>query len=178
MGGGDNLIKLTFEEVLYKHTKLVEKLVWLLRNSETEDADFPLDKISWFYSFVLKKDEIKEFYGEILKMKTEDRLLEELNHVDVSLVMVTSKFSILVRLSEIPIEIKDFYRKIVIQRMYLEKFFQIGSNMDISYSAKMDIWDDKEFELSIDELKNKLQEAIETENYEEAAKIQKQIDKK
>ena len=63
--------------------------------------------------------------------------------------------------------------------MSIEKFFDFSKvNSTISYPTTMDIWDESMLDLSIDELKVKLQEAIETENYEEAAKIQKQIDKK
>jgi protein-arginine kinase activator protein McsA len=50
--------------------------------------------------------------------------------------------------------------------------------MNLSYPMTMDIWDEATADLTIDDLKIKLQEAIDVENYEEAAKIQKQIDNK
>ena len=178
----DNLIKLTLEEALLKHKKLVEKFIWLLRNSETEMADYPLNDIGWFYSFVFKRNEIifnKSLYDKIVKLDIEKRLKEELKHLEVSLCMVTPTFSLLNRLPEIPQEVNDLFRKTVIQRMSIEKFFDFSKvNSTISYPTTMDIWDESMLDLSIDELKVKLQEAIETENYEEAAKIQKQIDKK
>ena len=116
-------------------------------------------------------------------MSVEERLIEELKYVDVSLCMVTPTFSILQRLKEIPNEVKEVYKKTVIQRMYVEQFFGFSinddeSSMEVSYPLKMDVWDEPDEKLSIDDLKEKLKDAIDSENYEEAAKIQKQIDSK
>lgn len=177
----DNLIQLPLEKALFKHKKLVEKFIWLLRNSETEMADYPLNDIGWFYSFVFKRNEIifnKDLYDKLRKMGIEERLKEELKHLEVSLCMITPTFSLLNRLPEIPQEVNDLFKKTVIQRMSIEKFFDFKGNSNISYPTTMDIWDESILDLSIDELKEKLQQAIETENYEDAAKIQKQIDNK
>ena len=40
-----------------------------MRNSETEMADYPLNDIGWFYSFVFKRNEIifnKDLYDKCL----------------------------------------------------------------------------------------------------------------
>lgn len=181
-----DLVKLTYEQVSEKHPELSQNMIWLLRNSLSSDVDFPIDQISWLYSYYFRREEIifnKKLYQRILKMSVEERLIEELKYVDVSLCMVTPTFSILQRLKEIPNEVKEVYKKTVIQRMYVEQFFGFSinddeSSMEVSYPLKMDVWDEPDEKLSIDDLKEKLKEAIDSENYEEAAKIQKQIDSK
>lgn len=181
-----DLVKLTYEDATKKHPELVQNMVWLLRNSLSQDMDFPIDQISWIYSYFFRREDIlfnKALYQRILKMSVEERLTEELKYIDVSLCMVTPTFSILQRLNEIPEEVKQVYKKTVIQRMYVEKFFGFvdnddDSSMNVSYPMKMDVWDEPDKEMSIEDLKEKLREAIDSENYEEAAKIQKQIDGK
>lgn len=178
--GVENLIKLTFDEAVQKHKKLVEKSVWLLRNSEIETAEYPIYDISWFYSFLFKKDEIlydKELYNRVLDMELEERLKEELNHVVVNFCMITPDLSIMMRLQEVPEAVEKIFRKTTRQRMYVEKFFGTSVMKESSTYMKEDIWDKiiPETE-TVDELKTKLQKAIDDEKYEEASEIQKQID--
>jgi hypothetical protein len=174
--GPENLIKLTFDDAVQLHKKLVEKTIWLLRNSEIENYDLPANDISWYYSFLFKKDEIlnnEELYNSILDMDLEERLKEELNHVIINFCMITPDLSIMIRLQEVPVIIEKIFRKTARQRMYMEKFFGTSIMKESSAYMKDDIWDKI---IPIDELKNKLQIAIDNENYEDASEIQKQID--
>jgi len=183
----ENLIKLTFENALIKHKKLVEKFIWLLRNSETDMSECPINDIGWFYSYIFRKDDIPyDIQCKLSKMELNKRLEFELKYVEVSFFMVTPNFSIMNRLTEIPKEIKDLFRKMLIQKIYVEKFFDFEhTTKDDSLSLKVtaDVWDDcyktvKDVKnpITIEELKENLQDAIDNENYEEASKIQKKID--
>jgi hypothetical protein len=139
MNDNISLINLSYEKALLKHEKMVEKFIWLLRNSESLDDDFPINDISWFYSYFFRREEIiynKELYDRVLKMDLEERLEEELKHMDVSLCMVTPTFSILNRLPEVPQEVRDLFRKTVEQRMYIEKFFEISKMKENGVNPK------------------------------------------
>jgi hypothetical protein len=166
----ENLIKITFTEAIQNHKDLVNKSIWILRNSEIDECDYPIYDIVWFYSYLFVAHEIiedKQLYHQMLEMELEDRVKEELKHTIVNFCMTTPDLSVMFKLKEIPQKVEEIFRKKTKQQMYLENWFD--KSKDISIDLKADIWD-------VDDLKINLQKAIDEEDYEKAAEIQKQID--
>jgi hypothetical protein len=196
-----NLIPISFEDAISKHQKLVEKFLWLLRNNESSSANTPLEKISWYYSFTQKISDIlndDETYKKMISMSFEDRLEEEMKRTEISLCMSvnTGDFAMMMKIDDIPDEVRKMLRKITARHMLLEKFLGFSpittdntkkivdeftgknddeTSLDINWN---DLKQDQKHPIDIKKLEQQIQQAIDEENYEEAARIRNLIEEK
>lgn len=149
----------------------------LLRNSKSKFKDTQEDKIYWTYSFSYFKSKgeyTPEYYESLFNMAFDDRYKEEISKVRVSLAMVAGKFFMSDRVDGISETVMEVVKKVTAQKMASEQE-QIG-NIDVINSIPHDENSgEKPAPLS---LEDQLKHAIDAEDYEYAAKIRDEINKK
>lgn len=177
-------IQVTREMVFSDYEEDANKLLNILRNSNSKYKDIEIDKIVWGYSFSYfkaKSDNKDEYYEMLYSLPYENRLVEEYKKVRVNLMMSAGQFYISDRVSKpndfIPEILKNIVNVVTIKKMLAEQSLinneeVINSIPDIS---EMHIVDEDGLneamikqELSLDE---QLKVAINNEDYMEAARI-------
>ena len=174
-----------YEIVCKDYEKESNDLINTLRNSDSVFKDLELDKVKWFYSFsyfINKGENTAEYYEALYKMPYDERLEAELKKVRVSLAIsgvLTTKldpdknylkfeqsFYLTDRVSEISDMVKQGVKAVTIQKMVNEAEFTGDDSVlkSIPFVTENEI----PKPMSFDE---QLIQAIDNEDYEEAARI-------
>jgi len=161
------------EIVKEEYSQDFQNFINILRNSNSTYKETPIEKIGWLYNFSYfkKKGEItKDYYENLLNMSFEQRLEEEISKVKVSLSMSAGHFFLSDRVSTVSEKIKETVKYITIQKMINEQV-QIN-NQDVINSIPIPKED-----MIPTSLEDQLKQAIESEDYIEAARIRDEIKK-
>lgn len=153
-----------------------DNLISILRNSNSKYKDTNIEDIKWVYSFsyFLKKgDNTPEYYESLYSMKFEERLEEELKKVRVSIGYSAKYFYLSDRVESISDSIKEALRVVTIQKMVNEQ--NLIGNEEVINSIPLP----KEAEELPEpmSLEDQLKQAIDMEDYMEAARIRDEIKK-
>ena len=167
-------IQVDYDLVLKEYEKESQDLLNLLRNSNRKYKDSDISDIRWVYSFSYfkKKSEFtKEYYENLVKMPYEKRLAEELSKVRVNLFLGAGYFSVTDRVSGLSDTITKIVEKITVQKMITE---QVEFN-DQDVIETIPISENENIKpLTLEE---QMQNAIDAEDYMEAARIRDEIKK-
>lgn len=158
---------INYEIVKQEYAADVQHFIDILRNSGSSSKDTIEDKIKWLYSFSYFKNKgtiNEEYYEKLFNMPFEERLEEEIKKVRVNLSIMAGHFYLSDRVSGISEKVKEAVKFITIQKMINEQA-QIN-NQDVIDSIPMPKED--QIPLSLEE---QLKNAIEQEDYIEAARI-------
>jgi hypothetical protein len=160
-------VKVNYETVSKDCPKKVDSFLNILRNSDSKDRDIDLLKINWIYSFsyfMKKSDNSQKYYEYLYNLPYEERLKEELKKVRVSLVLSAVNFHITDRVDGVPDSLVEVVKFMTVQKMVNEQAHI--QNLDVIASIPI-----KEEKIEPLSLEDQLRNAIEIEDYMEAARI-------
>lgn len=161
------------EVVMREYEKFAQELIGILKNSNSKYKDTEVEKMKWMYSFSYFKNKgeyTPEYYEKLYKMPFDERLEEEVKKVRVNLAMSAGHFTISDRVEGVSDSIKEAVKVVTIQKMINEQA-QIG-DQDVIDTIPMPKEDQKPMSLE-----DQLKQAIESEDYIEAARIRDEIKK-
>jgi len=165
-------LMVNYEVVEKEYGKESGEFIYLLRGSNSKSKDTEIDKIAWLYAFSYFKNKSEftpEYYENLFHMKFDERLEEEISKVRVNLSMSAGRFYMTDRVSS-PVSdtIKEVVKFVTIQKMVNEQA-HIG-DQEVIDSIPIP----KEEQIP-ESLEDQLKNAIDHEDYEEAARIRDQI---
>lgn len=180
-------IQVTKDKIFSDYEEDANRLLSLLRNSNSKYKDTNIDDIRWGYSFSYfkvkpKNDEANnEYYEMLYSLPYEKRLNEEYKKVRINIIMSAGQFYISDRTSKpndyIPDVIKEVVDVVTIKKMIIEQSL-INNEEVMSSIPELPEYQDmngdelneiiNQQELSLDE---QLKKAISDEDYMEAARI-------
>ncbi len=167
-------VAVNLETVKNDYPEKFDEYVRILRSSTSKDKDAPEEKFNFIYSFsyFLKKGRAnEEYYENLVHMKFDERLEEEMNKVRVTMTMAAGNFYISDRVSGVPEIIKSIVKMITVKKMLSEQ--EMIEDLDVINSIPEDDLKNAKTEeeakpLSLDD---QLKHAIDVEDYMEAARI-------
>jgi hypothetical protein len=160
-------VKANYEIVSKEYGDKVKSFLNILRNSDSKDKAIELDKIKWIYSFSYfrkKTENSQEYYEYLYNLPYDERLKEELKKVRVSLVLSAVHFHITDRVDGVPDSLVEVVKFMTIQKM-------VNEQEQIQNQEVIDSIPRQENKMEPLSLEDQLKNAIETEDYMEAARI-------
>lgn len=161
------------EIVMKEYEKESQEIINMLRNSNSKYKNTDVEKMKWAYSFSYfkkKSESNSEYYERLYHMPFDERLEEEIKKVRVNIALMAGYFNISDRVEGVSDSVKEAVKYITIQKMVNEQT-QINDN-DVIDSIPLP----KE-EMIPTSLEDQLKNAIEAEDYIEAARIRDEIKK-
>ncbi len=165
----------TYDLVCKEYEKESQELINVLRNSNSKYKDTPIEKLHWAYSFSYfrkKSENTPEYYETLFKLPFEERLEVELKRVRVSLALSAGYFYLSDRVINVSDSVKETVRLITTQKMVNEQ--QMIGDENVLNSIPFVKNEEKPQPTS---LQDQLKQAIDTEDYMEAARIRDEIKK-
>lgn len=166
----------SYDIVCQEYKKESDELISILRNSNSKYKDTDINDIKWIYTFsyFLKKGEgTQEYYENLYKMPFEDRFKEELKKVRVSIGYSAKYFYLSDRVDGISDTIKEALRIVTIQKMVNEQSL-INDEDVIKTIPGIETPEILPEPMTLEE---QLKQAIDMEDYMEAARIRDEIKK-
>jgi hypothetical protein len=161
------------EKVKSEYSDKFNEFVNILRSSSSKYKETPEDEFRFIYSYsyYLKKGAANdEYYENIVHLKFEERLEEEMSKVRVSLHMMAGKFYISDRVEEVSETIKTVVKLMTVRKMLKEQEF-VG-DIDVIESIPVQEFEGKDGgEIEPLSLEDQLKHAIDVEDYMEAARL-------
>lgn len=157
----------SYDIVLKEYEKESHELINILRTSNSKYKDMDISKINWLYSFSYfkkKGENTPEYFENLFKMPFEERLVEEIKKVRVNLALSASYFYVSDRVLTVSESIKKTVEIITMQKIVNEQSV-IG---DVEVLSSIPGVKDEIKPISLQE---QLKNAIDIEDYEEAARI-------
>lgn len=163
-----------YDIVRKEYEKESNDLITLLRNSNSKNKDIEIEKINWIYSFsyfVKKGENTEDYYEQLVKLPYDERLSVELKKVRVNLSLYAGHFYISDRVEGVSEIVKKVVEKITVKKMTNEA--ETLGDDSLLGTIPMDE-SEKPAPMS---LQDQLKQAIELEDYMEAARIRDEIRK-
>lgn len=167
------------ELVKTEYEKDAQRLLDILRKSESKYKDILEDKIRWAYSFSYFKNKgeyTPEYYEKLYNMTFDERYDEELKKVRVSISLSAGYFYITDRVDGVSESVKNALKMVTAQKMINEQAViteRTGEeNEEVIKSIPIPKEDQKPTSLQ-----DQLEKAIEEEDYMEAARIRDEMKK-
>jgi hypothetical protein len=167
------------ELAVKEYEKDTQRLINILRNSDSKFKDTPEDKIHFAYSlsfFKNKGEYTPEYYENLYQMKFDERYEEEVKKARVSLSMTAGYFYISDRVDGVSESVKNALKMITAQKMINEQARITEKTGEENEEVLKSIPIPKEEQKPMT-LQEQLEKAIQEEDYMEAARIRDEMKK-